>query len=34
MKTIENFDHYGRLKPIIDSPRSLIACERQGIDPD
>lgn len=34
MKNVENFDHYGRTKPYIDSPRSLLACERQGISPE
>ena len=33
MRNLENFDQYGRTKPILDSPRSLMACERQGISP-
>lgn len=32
--SLENFDEYGRSKPILNSPRSLEACKRQGIEPE
>ena len=31
---LENFDQEGRSRPIINSPRSIQACLRQGIKPD
>lgn len=34
MINLLNFDERGRTKPLIDSPRSLEACLRQGIKPD
>lgn len=33
MINLDNFDEFGRTKPIINSPRSLEACKRQGIEP-
>ena len=33
MINLETFDQHGRSKPILDSPRSLEACRRQGIQP-
>lgn len=32
-RSIENFDPYSARKPILDSPRSIEACRRQGIEP-
>lgn len=31
--SLENFDEHGRSRPILNSPRSIEACKRQGIDP-
>lgn len=31
--SLENFDERGRSRPILNSPRSMEACKRQGIDP-
>ncbi len=33
MISLENFDPYKKSPPYLDSPRSLEACKRQGIDP-
>ena len=31
--SLENFNPYARSEPLLDSPRSVEACKRQGIDP-
>lgn len=31
--SLENFDPNSRKEPIINSPRSLLACKKQGISP-
>jgi len=33
MLNLENFDPYKKDPPYLDSPKSLEACKRQGIDP-
>lgn len=32
--SLENFDEQGRSRPILNSPRSIEACRRQGIEPE
>lgn len=32
--SLDNFDEHGRSKPYLNSPRSLEACKRQGIEPE
>jgi hypothetical protein len=32
--SLENFDIHARTKPILNSPRSIEACRRQGIEPE
>ena len=33
-RSLENFDEYNIVPPLLTSPRSLEACRRQGIEPE